>query len=236
MMIMSGTNFTIDDDEDDNIVNDPQCSASPSPLPPTTTNNNTITVHLHVTGMMCQRNCASTVNSALLATDLSAITNYLTHDVLRPIDNNIQVQTQITNVKVDYETCYASCTIKWNINNNDVLYKDITLTEHENQMVYNMLLQTTIDVVESVGFDASEIILPLVEGCDDDDDEIILTQARLHCMNEQKQQQRLRMNNDGESSKQIIMSNNENEGKGRHEKSAVDEWVQGSIVASATTI
>ena len=109
MMIMSGTNFTIDDDEDDNIVNDPQCSASPSPLPPTTTNNNTITVHLHVAGMMCQRNCASTVNSALLATDLSAITNYLTHDILRPIDNNIQVQTQITNVKVDYvECCHSS--------------------------------------------------------------------------------------------------------------------------------
>jgi hypothetical protein len=114
MMMMSGTNFTIDNDDDDNnIVNDPQCSASPSSLPPTnTTNNNTITVHLHVTGMMCQRNCASTVNSALLATDLSAITNYLTHDVLRPIDTNIQCSTQIVNVKVDYETCYASCTIR----------------------------------------------------------------------------------------------------------------------------
>jgi hypothetical protein len=151
---------------------------------------------------------------------LSAITNYLTHDILRPIDNNIQVQTQIVNVKVDYETCYASCTIQWNINNNDILYKDITLTEYENQMVYNMLLQTAIDDVECVGFDASELILPLVEGCDNAD-EIILTQARLHCMNEQKQQ-RLRMNNDHvESSKEIIMSNNENEGKGHHEKSNI---------------
>lgn len=189
-MMMSGNNFTIDDEDDDIIiVNDPQYA---SPSPPQCASTNTITVHLRVTGMMCQNNCASTVTSALLQTDLTSITDYLTNDIFSTTaDNtNIQCETQIVNVKVDYETSYASCMIEWSIkNNNDAaaLYKDIT--EYENQMVYKMLLQTTIDVVECVGFDPSELLHH---------------QVQLHRTNERRR----RMNNHV-ASKQIMTKSEE---------------------------
>jgi len=186
MMMMSGDNFTIDDDDDIIVSDDPQCAPPP---PPSITN--TITVHLHVTGMMCQRNCASTVTSALLRTDLTSITDYLTNDIFGPIDTNIRCQTQMVNVKVEYETSYASCTMGWSINNNDALYEDITLTEYENQMVYNMVLRTTIDVVECVGFDVSELLHH---------------EVRLHRTNERR---RRRMNDDVASKKQIMTKSEE---------------------------
>ena len=79
--------------------------------------NNQLQIHLSVEGMMCQKNCGSTVHTALLNMDLDGAKSYL-NSILHSANNNdangMEIDIKVIEAKADFATCYASVTVEWN--------------------------------------------------------------------------------------------------------------------------
>ena len=110
-----------------------------------------ITINLSVDGMMCQKNCGSTVRTSLLNMDVGPFKSFLqqqlhTIDKATYYDNSgaaiiTTVDAAVIRAEADYATSFASVTIQWELvaqhvqqstNNNDLMdYKDTISTESE---------------------------------------------------------------------------------------------------------
>jgi len=166
------------------------------------TNNNQITIHLSIEGMMCQKNCGSTVQTCLLNMDVSDATRYL-NDKLHSIisssqkgGNNLTVEVKVIKATADFSTSYGNVTIEYNVKqsedllstdtnfnrresmdklmSNEETLEDIetpnTTTTIEDIMVQltslsnireeltQKLVDSAIDEVECVGFDATHLV------------------------------------------------------------------------------
>ena len=97
---------------------------------PTASNNDAqIKVNLKVEGMMCQKNCGSTVQRSLLNMDLSDARQCL-DDKLQQLAQssnpraaaavkNKEIGIRVIDAEADFATSYAAVTIQWNIKDSD---------------------------------------------------------------------------------------------------------------------
>jgi len=112
--------FPSDGNVSDNKNNDDDDSRS---LP----NTNTIKINLKVEGMMCQKNCGSTVQRALSNMDLSDVDTFMNGKLrqLRSITslpnengarvNNRKVNIRVTKAEADFATSYAAVLVEWRV-------------------------------------------------------------------------------------------------------------------------
>ncbi|KAL9185815.1 hypothetical protein ACHAXT_003592 [Thalassiosira profunda] len=135
---------------------------------------NRIRVHLSVEGMMCQKNCGSTVRQALLNADVTEARQLL-HERLVHHNSaaNHEVEVRVVEAEADFATSYASMTVEWEITERE----DLMLLEHDSgadledpneegilndlssdevrEELAEKVAEITIDEVECVGFDAA---------------------------------------------------------------------------------
>ena len=178
-----------------------------------TTNNNQITIHLSIEGMMCQKNCGSTVQTCLLNMDISDAIRYLndrlhaiisSHHQKGNIDN-LTVEVKVIKATADFSTSYGNVTIGYNVkqsedllsmNDTATIAKDLNRRESMDKLMSNeetleedvetpntvtlknvieeimvqllsptireeltqKLVDSAIDEVECVGFDATHLV------------------------------------------------------------------------------
>jgi len=179
-------------------------------------NNNQITIHLSIEGMMCQKNCGSTVQTCLLNMDISDAMRYL-NDRLHSIisssqkggnvsNNNLTVEVKVIKATADFSTSYGNVTIEYNVKQSEDLLsmanttaiKDLNRRESMDRLMSNeeealeediespnsttlnsviedimvqltslsnireeltqKLVDSAIDEVECVGFDATHLV------------------------------------------------------------------------------
>jgi len=163
--------------------------------------NNQITIHLSIEGMMCQKNCGSTVQTCLVNMDISGAMRYL-NDRLHSIvsssqkgGDNLLAEVKVIKATADFSTSYGNVTIEYNVKQSeDLLSKDTNLNRREsmdklmsneetledietpnsttpNDIMVQLTSSTTIreeltqklvdsaiDEVECVGFDATHLV------------------------------------------------------------------------------
>ena len=103
-------------------------------------NNNQITIHLSIEGMMCQKNCGSTVQTCLLNMDISDAMRYLNdrlHSIISSSQkggnvNNLTVEVKVIKAIADFSTSYGNVTIEYNVKQSeDLLSMDTNLNRRE---------------------------------------------------------------------------------------------------------
>jgi len=100
--------------------------------------NNQITIHLSIEGMMCQKNCGSTVQTCLLNMDISGAMRYL-NDRLHSIvsssqkgGDNLLAEVKVIKATADFSTSYGNVTIEYNVKQSeDLLSMDTNLNRRE---------------------------------------------------------------------------------------------------------
>jgi len=124
---------------------------------------------------MCQKNCGSTVQQALLNMDVSEVERCLDKKLhaLQPATNK-KVNVKVTEAEADFAASFASVVVEWNVKeseelismiNEDVDLEDPELndvheimselsTEEVRGEIMEKLSELAIDEVECVGFDA----------------------------------------------------------------------------------
>ncbi|KAL7542743.1 hypothetical protein ACHAXR_012055 [Thalassiosira sp. AJA248-18] len=137
-----------------------------------------IKVNLKVEGMMCQKNCGSTVKQALLNMDLSEVKQFLDDKLHSSLSNdaaakNKHITIQVTEAEADFAASYASVSVEWNVKESDDLIlmensdhdEGIDLEQNPiNDVIGDMmselsgeimekLVELATDEVECVGFD-----------------------------------------------------------------------------------
>ena len=92
----------------------------------TTTTQTIMKVHLKVEGMMCQKNCGTTVHGALSNMDLSHVTTYL-NGKLQSLEannnntNNKEIVVKVIEAEADFATTYASVLIELEVKESEDL-------------------------------------------------------------------------------------------------------------------
>eukprot|EP00579_Thalassiosira_antarctica_P015457 CAMPEP_0201944256 /NCGR_PEP_ID=MMETSP0903-20130614/52768_1 /ASSEMBLY_ACC=CAM_ASM_000552 /TAXON_ID=420261 /ORGANISM="Thalassiosira antarctica, Strain CCMP982" /LENGTH=1269 /DNA_ID=CAMNT_0048487199 /DNA_START=135 /DNA_END=3947 /DNA_ORIENTATION=+ len=149
-----------------------------------TTTTQMIKINLKVEGMMCQKNCGSTVQQALLNMDLSEIQQLLDGKLhsLRQSSHtaaaaaaNKKICVEVIEAEADFATAFASVVVEWSVQESDDLIvmensiDDVDLedpekngngilselsTEEVRGEITEHLAPLAIDEVECVGFDA----------------------------------------------------------------------------------
>ena len=109
----------------------------------------TLQIHLAIQGMMCQKNCGSTVHRALMSIDLSSIHNELNQDML---DTSYDIT--VSHAEADFESSYGTVAVA-------LVGREVDAVTRE--QILNMLTELTVDEIECVGFDVSPISSEEVE-------------------------------------------------------------------------
>ena len=118
----------------------------------------TITINLSVEGMMCQKNCGSTVQSSLLNMDLDPVRSFLRRQLQSIICNDahqgtaVEVDVSVATSEADFATSFASVVIEWGLvsqqqqsQNNDLLDYNATSSVEESS---NTTDETNIDTLQ----------------------------------------------------------------------------------------
>ena len=88
------------------------------------------TIALSVEGMMCQKNCGSTVQTALLSMDMNPFISFLQRQLQSIIDNNnnaslnnnsnnTTVDAKVVSAEADFATSFASVVVQWGLVSNN---------------------------------------------------------------------------------------------------------------------
>lgn len=109
----------------------------------------TLQIHLAIQGMMCQKNCGSTVHRALMSIDLSSIHNELNQDML---DTSYDIT--VSHAEADFESSYGTVAVA-------LVGREVDPVTREK--ILNMLTELAVDEIECVGFDVSPISSEEVE-------------------------------------------------------------------------
>ncbi|KAL7546324.1 hypothetical protein ACHAWF_009659 [Thalassiosira exigua] len=139
-----------------------------------------VAVHLKVDGMMCQKNCGSTVRAALLNADLSDVRRFLLDAASsRAGGREVVVAAAVVDAEADFETSYARATVEWDARVREDLISMDSASEGEGEYdgdgegdeataggilkldsddikkgVAERVAEIAVDEVECVGFDA----------------------------------------------------------------------------------
>ena len=161
--------FAIDDEvEAEDKAKETGASASGSPTGEQIAR--TARIDLKVEGMMCQKNCGTTVAGALRGLDLSDLNTFLDQEISSRLASSREVKTEVVRAESEYASQYAYVLVKWTIatkldlldeNNLEVTHSadDETLmtdlmSEEVSCRVIDILSELAVEEVECVGFDA----------------------------------------------------------------------------------
>lgn len=153
-------------------------------IPSTSTSSSyqQITINLAVEGMMCQKNCGSTVETSLRNMDLDPFISFLERQLQEISEQNItaasQVDVKVISSVADFATSFASVVIQWDVvpsqqqQGTDLLddttttaTDDIITIQHKlttslstpekQTQLMDVLSKLAIEEIECVGFDAT---------------------------------------------------------------------------------
>lgn len=153
-------------------------------IPSTSSTHQQITINLAVEGMMCQKNCGSTVETSLLNMDLDPLISFLERQLQEIIMNSgdeqnstaaLQVDVKVVSSVADFATSFASVVVQWDVipsqhhqQGTDLLdgttTDDIITIQHKlttslstpqkQTQLMDILSNLAIEEIECVGFDA----------------------------------------------------------------------------------
>ena len=163
--------FSIDDEVE---VEDIETGASAMPPINGEESSRTARIDLKVEGMMCQKNCGTTVAGALRGLDLSDLKTFLDQEISSRLASNREVKADVVKAESEYASQYAYVLVKWTIaTKQDLLDDDGNLGSADDETlmtdlmsdevscrVVNILSELAVEEVECVGFDAAHLPNP----------------------------------------------------------------------------
>ncbi|KAL7507566.1 hypothetical protein ACHAXN_008635 [Cyclotella atomus] len=113
---------------------------------PTVMLTQTLQIHLAIQGMMCQKNCGSTVQRCLMSMDMSPLERELNTDMLDSSPTNVTVKE----ATADFESSYGTMLV-------ELSGGGARLDDSTREKLANILTETAVDEIECIGFDASPL-------------------------------------------------------------------------------
>lgn len=105
----------------------------------------TLQIHLSIVGMMCQKNCGSTVQRCLMSLDVAPLDGELNKDMLDSSPTSVAVKE----ATADFESSYGTVVVE--------LSGCTELDKTTRDKLVGVLTEIVIDEIECIGFDASPL-------------------------------------------------------------------------------